>query len=214
MCGRYSTTGRFSWREIHDALSGYGAVRTPPINLEPNDDVRPTTSQLVARFSDGGWVLSRLRWGLVPFWRNGKPLKDTAKGAGDGFKLTTFNARVETCAGASTFREAYRRRRCIVPASAWFEWTGAPGSKTKHTFRRADEGLIWFAGLWDTVTTPDAGAIDSFTILTGPSAGLLADFHDRAPVILEPAEFLTWLDPTNDPAEVIAAVRPERFAIA
>lgn len=211
MCGRFSTTGKFSWREIHDALSTYGEVRTPPLNLEPNDDVRPTTAQAVARFTDGGWDVSLMRWGLVPFWRSGKPLKDTTKGAGDGFKLSTFNARVETCATAATFRDAYRRRRCIVPASAWYEWTGAPGAKVKHAFRRADDGLIWFAGLCDTAATPDAGPIDSFTILTGPSAGMLSDFHARAPVILEPSEFMAWLDPSNDPAEVIAAVRPERF---
>jgi putative SOS response-associated peptidase YedK len=211
MCGRFDTS-HLTWRQIHDQLSNWGPVRTPPMNLEPNDDVRPTTRQLVATFSDGGWDLELKRWGLVPYWRSGKPLKDTAKGAGDGFKLTTFNARVESCAGASTFREAYKRRRCIVPASAWFEWTGDKGSKTKHTFRRADDGVIWFAGLWDSCTTPDAGQVDSFTILTGPSAGMLSEFHDRAPVILEPDDFMTWLEPTNDPAEVIAAVRAERFA--
>lgn len=213
MCGRFDTS-RFSWREIYDALSIYATVATPPLNLEPNDDVRPTTSQVTARLENGAWVLEKMRWGLVPFWRNGKPLKDTVKGAGDGFKLTTFNARVETCAGTSTSREAYRKRRCIVPASAWYEWTGEPGSKVKHTFARSDGGLIWFAGMWDRVTTPDAGEVSSFTILTGPSAGMLSDFHDRAPVILEPAEWGMWLDPSHDPVDVIAAVRPERFAVA
>jgi len=214
MCGRYDTTGRFTWAEIHKALSAYAPVSTLPLNLEPNPDVRPTTKQLTARLEDGGWVLEPMRWGLVPFWRNGKPLKDTEKGKGDGFKLTTFNARVESCTSAATFRESYKRRRCIVPASAWYEWTGAPGSKVKHTFARQDGGLIWFAGMWDRCTSLDAGEISSFTILTAPSEGWLGDYHDRAPVILEPQEWSLWLDPAQDPAHLFSAVRADRFHLA
>lgn len=210
MCGRFDTS-HLTWAQIHDQLARFTAVSTPPLNLEPNDDVRPTTQQLTARLEDGAWVLERMRWGLVPFWRSGKPLKDTTKGAGDGFKLTTFNARCEGVASAATFKGAFARRRCLVPASAWFEWTGESGSKTKHAFRRADDGIIWFAGIWDNCTTPDAGEVTSFTILTGPSQGLLANYHDRAPVILEPEDFAVWMDPANDPAEVMAAVRAERF---
>lgn len=155
-----------------------------------------------------------MRWGLVPFWRNGKPLKDTETGKGDGFKLTTFNARSETCAGTSTFRDAFAKRRCIVPASAWFEWTGPRGSKTKHRFMRADYDMIWFAGLWDRVTTPDAGEIASFTILTAPATGWMRDYHDRVPVILESEDWTGWLDPRHDPRALYQAVRPERFVIA
>ena len=99
MCGRFDTSHLY-WRDIHEQLSGFMPVLTQPLNLEPNPDVRPTTPQLVARLEADGWVLEKMRWGLVPFWRNGKPLKDTSKGANDGFKLTTFNARVETCATA------------------------------------------------------------------------------------------------------------------
>lgn len=212
MCGRFDTS-RFTWREIHDALATFYPVTTPPLNLEPSSDVRPTTPQLTARLDGDGWVLEKMRWGLVPFWRNGKPLKDTTKGAGDGFKLTTFNCRVEGAATASTFKGAFAKRRCIVPATSWFEWTGEAGSKVKHCFGRADGHPIWFAGLWDLCSTPDAGEVASFTILTGPSAGWLSDYHDRAPVILEPAEWGRWLDPAQDAAELMASVRPDRFEI-
>ncbi len=212
MCGRFDTS-HLTWAEIHEALLTYATVRTAPLNLEPNDNVRPTTSQVTARLVEGAWELEKMRWGLVPFWRAGKPLKDTAKGLGDGFKLTTFNARSETCAGTSTFREAFAKRRCIVPASSWFEWTGEKGSKTKHTFRRQDGGVIWFAGVWDRVSTTDAGEFSSFTILTGPSVGWLGDYHTRAPVILEADEWGDWLDVSQDPAEIIAAARPDRFEL-
>lgn len=210
MCGRFDTS-HLTWADIHAQLSVFAEVSTLPLNMMPNDDVRPTTEQVTVRLEEGRWVLQPMRWGLVPFWRNGKPLKDTEKGAGDGFKLTTFNARVETCTSASTFREAFKKRRCIVPASAWYEWTGEPGSKVKHTFAREDGRAIWFAGLWDRCTTTDAGDVTSFTIMTGPSAGWLSDYHDRAPVILEPAEWSSWLDPTADAQALFAAVRPERF---
>ncbi|HEY9218843.1 MAG TPA: SOS response-associated peptidase [Phenylobacterium sp.] len=210
MCGRFDTSSLY-WRDIHEQLSSLIPVSTAPVNLEPSDDVRPTTPQATARLENGSWVVEKMRWGLVPFWRNGKPLKDTTKGANDGFKLTTFNCRIETCQSASTFKGAFQRRRCIVPASAWYEWTGAPGSKVKHRFARADGRAIWFAGLWDRCTTPDAGELTSFTILTGPSEGWLSDYHDRAPVILEPDEWTAWLDPSQDASALLRSVRPERF---
>ncbi len=210
MCGRFDTS-HLTWADIHNQLVPWGKVRTPPLNMEPDDDVRPTTQQLFARLDDGEWIVEKGRWGLVPYWRNGKPLKDTAKGANDGWKMTTFNARCEGVATAATFKGAFARRRCLVPATAWYEWTGEKGAKTKHTVRRADGGIIWFAGIWDRCTTPDAGDLTSFTILTGPSADMLSDYHDRAPVILEPEDFDVWMDPANDPAEVMAACRSERF---
>jgi len=217
MCGRFDTS-HLTWADIHAQLSAFGEhfpVVTAPINMQPDDDVRPTTPQVTARLQDGAWVLEKMRWGLVPFWRGGKPLKDTEKGRGDGFKLTTFNCRVETAASAATFRDAFAKRRCIVPASGWYEWTGPAnpkeGGKTKHRFARTDGQALWFAGLWDRCTTPDAGEVASFTILTGPSDGWLTDYHSRAPVILEPQDWATWLDPSQDPGPLMAAVRPERF---
>jgi putative SOS response-associated peptidase YedK len=159
-------------------------------------------------------VLEKMRWGLVPFWRNGKPLRDSAKGADDGFKLSTFNCRVETCSTSSTFKGAFARRRCLVPASAWYEWTGPAGGKVKHRFVRADGKAIWFAGLWDRCAASDVGEMASFTIMTGPSAGWLGDFHDRAPVVLEEADWPTWLNPAQDARPLFGAVRPERFEIA
>jgi len=212
MCGRFDTS-HLSWADIHDQLAGFARITTPPVNLEGNDDVRPTTSQVTARLEEDGWVLEKMRWGLVPFWRNGKPLKDTEKGKDDGFKLTTFNCRGETAATAATFKGALARRRCIVPANAWYEWTGEPGSKVKHRFARADGGVIWFAGLWDRVTTPDAGEFASFTILTGPSDGWLSDYHDRAPMILEPEDFTLWLDPASDHSRFMDVVRAHRFEL-
>lgn len=213
MCGRFDTS-HLTWADIHDQLSKFGSVETAPLNIEPNDDVRPTTKQVTARLGDdGSWVLEKMRWGLIPFWRNGKPVKDTEKGRADGFKLTTFNARCEGVSTASTFKGAFSRRRCIVPASAWFEWTGEKGSKTKHRFARRDGHAIWFGGIWDRVMTSDEGEIASFTIITSESEGWLTDYHSRAPMILEPEDWGTWLDPSNDTEAMMRAVRSERFEL-
>jgi putative SOS response-associated peptidase YedK len=216
MCGRFDTTG-MSWVEIYNALKDWGRVVTDISDDNWADDVRPTTSQWTARLDGGAWVPERMRWGLVPFWRGGKPVKDSAKGAGDGFKLTTFNCKVENfepgAKRSAVFADPFARRRCIVPASGWYEWTDEQGGKVKHRFSRRDGKPIWFAGLWDRCKTSDMGEIASFTIMTGPSAGSLSAYHSRAPVILDPDDWMLWLDPARDASPLFGAVRPERFDV-
>lgn len=221
MCGRFDTSG-LTWAEIYRQLSGFAPVKSAPVNLEPNDDVRPTTRQATARLEDGQFVVEPMRWSLIPFFYKGR-VKPSARGAGDGFKLTTFNCRTEPFTGAidaatgepyklpPSFRGAFERRRCIVPCSAWWEWQ--PPNKVKHRFARADGQPIWFAGLWETAKTVDEGEINSFTIMTGPSAGHLAEYHDRAPVILDRKDWAVWLDPSQDAKDLLRAVRPARFEV-
>lgn len=211
MCGRFDTS-LLTWADIHDQLAGFAPVSTAPLNLQPNDDVRPTTQQLFAHLKDGAWSVERGRWGLVPFFRNGKPMKDTAEGAGDGFRQTTFNAKAETVDTLKSYQRPFEKRRCVVPASGWYEWSGPKGGKTKHAFRRKDGGIVWFAGIWEHVTTPDEGEVTSFTILTGPPEGMLKDYHDRTPVVLELDDFGLWLDPAKDASPLWKTSRPERFA--
>lgn len=216
MCGRFDTT-HLTWAEIHELLSLNGTVKSAAQNMEPNDDVRPTTSQLVARREEDGWVLERRRWGVVPFFYKARLAPTEPKGS-DGFKLTTFNCKVENFdpgeKPSAMWKGPFQRNRCLVPASSWYEWTGPKGNKTKHRFSRVDGKPIWFAGLHERATTSDVGEVKSFTIMTGPSAGMLADYHDRAPVILEPEEFDHWLDPSRDAYDLMRQVRAERFQVA
>jgi putative SOS response-associated peptidase YedK len=217
MCGRFDTSHLY-WRDIHDQLSSLVPVRSAPDNMEPTDDARPTDPHLVARLEADGFVLERMRWGLIPRSYKGKRVRPSERGAKDGFQLTTFNCRVEPFTGEEdkvpwTYKFAFAERRCIVPAMRWYEWTGAQGKKTKHAFARADGKPLWFAGIWDQCDTADMGAVRSFTIMTGKSAGVLADYHTRAPVILEPEDFSAWLDPAQDTRALLSDVRPDRFLV-
>jgi putative SOS response-associated peptidase YedK len=221
MCGRFDTS-HLTWSEIHRQLTAFAPVRSAPMNMEPNPDVRPTTRQAVARLEDGAFVVEPMRWSLIPFFYKGR-VKPSAPKAGDGFKLTTFNARVEPFIGAidpatgepfkrqASYKGPFERRRCIVPASAWWEWQGK--EKAKHRFARADGLPIWFAGIWETANTADEGEVRSFTIMTGPSDGHLAEYHDRAPVILEPEDWACWLNPSADATDLLCAIRPARFEV-
>lgn len=127
MCGRF--TQLYTWSEVHAFLDVFGTPR----NLQPHYNVAPTTSVDVVRHDrEGRRELVAMRWGLVPFfWK--KSLRELP---------ASFNARVETLAERPMFREALRRRRCIIPASGFYEWTGDKGAKVPHLFTAADGAPI------------------------------------------------------------------------
>lgn len=211
MCGRFDTS-HLTWAQIHDALLTYSTVATAPQNIEPNDDVRPTNRTPAARIEGDQWVVEQRRWQFIPSYQGGKTLDQATRGR-DGKTLSTFNAKTETVATSGMFRHAFANRRCVVPASAWFEWTGEKGAKVKHRFARADGQPIWFAGIYERADLIE-GPVDSFTILTGPGAGWLLDYHTRAPVILDVDDFARWLGPADGAAQLLHDVGPERFTLA
>ena len=132
-----------------------------------------------------------MRWGLVPVWWK-KPLKDVP---------TTFNARSETVAEKPMFRDAFKRRRCIIPASGFFEWTGGKGEKVPHLFTAADGApVLAFAGLWDRWTDPASGdEVLSATIIVSGASAWMEPYHDRMPVLLGAEDLDGWLDGTLGP---------------
>jgi putative SOS response-associated peptidase YedK len=160
-CGRF--TQHYTWQEVHEFLSVFGAAR----NLQPRYNIAPTTSvDVVRRDPEGRRELVSMRWGLVPFfWK--KSLKEVP---------ATFNARVETLADKPMFREALQRRRCIIPASGFYEWTGAKGDKQPHLFTAADGSpILALAGLWDRWRDPASKEeILSCTIIVTKASPILA----------------------------------------
>lgn len=173
-------------------------------NMEPNDDVRPTTQQWVIRAGEAGGIASKMRWGLVPYWFKGPTLKD--------FKLTTFNAKAETVATAASYKGPFSRRRCLVPADGWYEWTGAKGAKTKHLFTARGGEPLTFAGLWETWRGPE-GPVESFSIITQPAGAPLNGYHDRAPVVIFAADRARYLDLSIDPTPLLGPESPDLFNV-
>lgn len=132
----------------------------------------------------GNRHLAPLHWGLVPHW---------AKEMSSGNKL--INARSETIHEKPSFRQAIRSRRCIIPASGYFEWAATPGGKVPHYITMRDDSPMSLAGIWETWKAPDGQKLETCSILTTEANSLMASIHDRMPVILHRGEFDRWLDP-------------------
>ena len=181
MCGRF--THRYTWAEIQRLYR----LTSPASNVQPSYNVCPTDTVNVVTSSDDTRILQPMRWGLVPRWWS-KPLKEL-------MRLSTFSARVETVTTKPFFREAFKRTRCIIPASGYYEWQDTPDGKQPHYFTRTDGQVISFAGLWDEWKDRATGeTLKSCTmIITEPNA-MVAEVHDRMPVVLEPDNFKPWLE--------------------
>jgi putative SOS response-associated peptidase YedK len=179
MCGRY----RLSRRK--DLLAERFDVE-PDDEWVPRYNIAPTQNVPVIRQhpDEPKRLGSQMRWGLIPFW---------AKGPSIGFKM--INARAESLATKPAFRESLRKRRCLIPADAFYEWRKNRKVKTPFCFTMADDSIFAFAGIWDSWRNPEGKAIETCSIITTTPNALLTDIHDRMPVILPDDAFDLWLDP-------------------
>jgi putative SOS response-associated peptidase YedK len=194
MCGRYRLTAKERYIRDH-----FGLDEEPP--WEPRWNIAP--SQPVPTIRQDPRTPRRTfnltRWGLIPYW---------AKDASIGFK--TINAMAETAAEKPAFRDAMRRRRCLIPASAFYEWEKV-GRKEKqpYSFGMIDDSLFSFAGLWDRWRSPAGEVVESCAILTTQPSALVSLIHNRMPAILRPEDYDLWLDPgVADPSRVNDLLQP------
>jgi putative SOS response-associated peptidase YedK len=197
MCGRYTLT---SQEGLVEELEVATAEPSEPSEWwRPRFNIAPTQPAPVVLERGGARHVEMMRWGLVPHWADSLAI---------GARM--INARVETLESKPAFRDAVKRRRCLVPADGFFEWRlRGPGRSAKRIpiyLRPVPRRLVAFAGLWERWKAPDGVWITSFTIVTGPPNELAARFHDRMPVILPREHFATWLGDEELPAEVLAAV--------
>jgi putative SOS response-associated peptidase YedK len=192
MCGRYAIYGPVS-RANRDAIEFLGEE----IAFHPTFNAAPAQNLPVFRASaERGRELTLLRWGLVPSWT-----KDPAIGA------RMINARSETVAEKPAFRTAFRRRRCLVPMSGFYEWQKAGGRKVPHFVRLLDTDVFAAAGLYESWSGKGgAEPIESYTILTTGANDLMRAVHDRMPVILHERDYEAWLDPKNEKLEALSAL--------
>jgi len=195
MCGRYVSTTppsllaeRFGAEEIV-AEEEAGEASSPRWNVAPSTKVWAVATSR----SGGTRRLGAFRWGLVPNW---------SKDPSAGYRM--INARVEKLKTSAAFKRALQRRRCIVPADAFYEWRRGPsgrGRKQPFLIRRCDGAPFAFAGLWDLwrpADDPEAELLRSCTIITTEANQLVARVHDRMPVALPAERWDAWLDPGNE----------------
>jgi putative SOS response-associated peptidase YedK len=178
MCGRYDN---LIAREAYRAL--FMAERLPASNFPPRYNIAPTDQIPIVRVDprDGTRELTMVRWGLIPYWMKEKP------------KVPHINARAETVHSQPLFRDAFARRRCLIPATGFYEWQKRADGKQPYRFVRKDLEPFAFAGIWEFVKL-DGEPILSAAIIVGEPNPLTAAVHDRMPVILMPDDYEAWLD--------------------
>ncbi|WP_431300804.1 SOS response-associated peptidase [Tabrizicola sp. BL-A-41-H6] len=189
MCGRFTIT------HPNEALAAlFGAVPGNDLPMVPNYNVCPTNPVAVVTSDGGVRRLRAMRWGFVPSWY---------KATNDGPLI--INARADTVATKPAFREAVRSRRCIVPASGFYEWsTGEKGEKLPWYFTRADGLPMALAGVWQRWHD-----IDTVAIVSTDAGPVMAGLHHREPVVLEQADWPLWLGEAGHGAAVLMKAAPE-----
>jgi putative SOS response-associated peptidase YedK len=196
MCGRY--VRRSDKQRIAEHFRAHGVGLT---EFGPSYNVAPQTFQPIVRLNrdSGQREIVLMRWGLVPYWS-----KDTK------IALTTINARAETVADAAPFREAFRKRRCLVPADAFYEWQKLDAKTRQPLAIGMHDGSPYaFAGLWDRWKDPvSREPLETFTVITCDANELLKPMHDRMPVIVPPRDYERWLQPGDPERPPLDLLRP------
>ena len=177
MCGRFVLeTPLKATAEIFNAQMAESLVTVPNFNIRPSENI----SVLVS--NSGKRKLGQMRWGFVPHWY---------KSVADGPLL--FNARAETLAEKPAFRDACRRRRCLIPADGFYEWKKTVGSKSKPFYvRRSDRQQMIFAGIWQ-FSDDCEDRIPTCTIITVPASEQISGIHNRMPLLIDPSDWAGWL---------------------
>jgi putative SOS response-associated peptidase YedK len=193
MCGRYTLI------RLADFTDMFPWIRPPDHAPPARFNIAPTQGVAVVA-NDGKQQIDFFRWGLIPFW---------AKDESIGSKM--INARAETLVTKPAFRTALKRRRCIIPASGFYEWRKSADGKTRTPMyiRMKDRKPFAFAGLWETWHTSDGSALPTCTIITALPNELVANIHNRMAVILPPEQYQNWLDPKEvDGVEFAKLLQP------
>jgi putative SOS response-associated peptidase YedK len=179
--------GRFVLSTPADAIAAEFGAMTGGLVLRPRYNIAPMTDVVVVRSVDGQRSLAMLRWGLIPAWARDPTIASRL-----------INARSESAADKPSFRDAMKKRRCIVPASGFYEWKKEGTRKQPWYFHPSrPASLLAMAGLWERWRDPDGEIVETCCLLTTSANPVLAPVHDRMPVTLDREGIARWLDPAE-----------------
>jgi putative SOS response-associated peptidase YedK len=183
MCGRFAQK-----RKKAELATRFGCEAETTPEITENYNLSPTQDAAVVRFNpaDGKRHLNLLRWGLIPGW---------SKDPSVGIKLT--NARAESLTEKPSFKEAAFKRRCIIPADAFYEWRRTEKVKQPYAFAAPDAAPLALAGIWEGWRAPDGQIIRTFSVVTTAANEIMAPIHDRMPVIVGTKDLPLWLGETE-----------------
>lgn len=196
MCGRFS---------LHTEPEELARLFRLPIDevfklfdAGPRYNIAPTDTVFAVRTGPEGWKPAAYRWGLIPQWAN-----DISVGA------RTINARAESLLDRPAFRDPLQEKRCLIPATGFYEWRKLPTRRQPYFIRLKSGAPLAFAGLWDQWTPKKQKAVESCTIITTGPNDLIITLHDRMPAILPPDAYDVWLDPEiRDVDKLLALLKP------
>ena len=180
MCGRFTITRR----DGNSLAAELGVPEGSFVDYRPRYNIAPTQPHFIVRIKYENREVLPATWGLV---RSGS--KDASMAA------KCINARSETIETRPAFRDAFQKRRCVVPADGFFEWTGPKTARQPTWFHRDDSRLLLFAGLYEAWQKEQGVWETTFTILTTAANAVLESYHDRMPVILADRDADDWMDP-------------------
>lgn len=177
--------GRFTLDKTPASISNYFGFNIP-FSFEPQFNIAPSQKILAIKEHNDPAIL---RWGLIPPW---------AKESSVGYKM--INARAETISEKTSFKAAYQKRRCLIPATGFFEWEKQDDRKQPYFIQREDKDIFCFAGLWEAWTDKNTGEIiNSCTIITSEANKIMRPIHHRMPVIVQPGDYGDWTSGKPDP---------------
>lgn len=205
MCGRYALHGPKSRSPddkkaladddralILEFFRKYLATVAPRYNIAPQQGNPKNFVPIIRRKADGELEVALAQWWLLPYWSKEPRIK-----------YMTFNAKIETVETLASFREPFKKRRCLIPASGWYEWQELPSGNLPWYIRPLRDDVVLFAGLWDRWQQGEQ-AIESCSIIIGPANDAIQAFHDRMPYTVADRDLNAWLDPDFQDADAVS----------
>lgn len=177
--------GRFAIQVPGEELAAHFNLKAIP-EIEPRYNIAPSQQVNIVKGISGEFILSSARWGLIPHW---------AKDEKIGYKL--INARAETVSEKPSFRSAFKQRRCLIPASGFYEWKKVGSQKQPYYFQLKGSPVFAMAGLWETWKSSTGETVESFTIITTEANDIVSQIHNRMPVIIPREGYNKWFSLEN-----------------